>query len=106
MIKLNIAPLSVNRAWQGKRFKTPEYKRYERDVLLMLPKRKFEPPFKIDITFGFSSTLSDLDNPLKPIIDIIQKKYGINDRDIWELVVRKIITKKGKEFIQFKITTI
>jgi Holliday junction resolvase RusA-like endonuclease len=31
-IKIEMAALSVNQAWQGRRFKTPEYKRYERDL--------------------------------------------------------------------------
>ena len=36
-IKINLKPLSVNNAWQGKRFKTPEYNKFERDCLLMMP---------------------------------------------------------------------
>lgn len=103
MIRIDIAPLSVNEAWQGRRFKTPKYKQYEKDVLFLLPKKSFEPPFKVTITFGFSSKLSDIDNPLKPILDIVQKKYGIDDKDIWELNVKKVITKKKSEFIEIEI---
>jgi Holliday junction resolvase RusA-like endonuclease len=106
MIKINIKPLSVNKAWQGKRFKTPQYKEYEKNVLLMLPKVKPPPPpFKIVLEFGFSSSASDIDNPLKPFIDILQKKYGINDKDIFELNVKKINVKKGFEYVSFEITT-
>ena len=47
------------------------------------------------------SKLSDIDNPLKPFLDILQKKYGINDRDINELLVKKTVVKKGDEFIFF-----
>jgi len=104
MIKLNIKPLSVNEVWQGKRFKTPKYKKYEKDVLLILPKiNDLKPPYCVYFEFGFSSTQSDIDNPLKPILDILQKKYLINDKDIYELHVKKTIVKKGFEFINFKI---
>jgi Holliday junction resolvase RusA-like endonuclease len=103
MIKLNIKPLSVNKAWQGRRYKTPAYKQYERAVVSMLPARQYTPPFSISIIFGFSSNLSDIDNPLKLILDIFQMKYKINDKDIFELNVKKELVPKGSEFIKFNI---
>jgi len=106
MIKINKKPLSVNECWQGQRFKTKEYKQYEKDVLLMLPKLKLiSYPYSIDIEFGFSSSLADIDNPLKPFLDILQKKYSINDRDVYCLNVKKSIVTKGSEFIKFNIST-
>lgn len=99
-INLQIKPLSVNLAWQGKRFKTPAYKRYERNVLLMLPNTEITKFDKLKITYGFSNKASDIDNPTKMILDILQKKYGINDRDIEYLVLQKVIVKKGQEFIE------
>ena len=36
-IKVEIKPLSVNAAWQGRRFKTEAYKKYEKEVLSALP---------------------------------------------------------------------
>lgn len=104
MVKINIKPLSVNEAWQGRRFKTPAYKRYQRDVLYLLPKIMLpEPPFNVDIELGFSSKLADIDNPVKMIIDILQKKYGFNDRDIIELNIKKTLVKKGNEYFKFNI---
>jgi len=104
MIEVKIKTLSVNEVWQGKRFKTQSYKNYEKAVLFMLPKIQLQkPPYRVDFEFGFSNVLSDIDNPIKPIFDILQKKYGINDRDIYELVVRKIIVKKGQEYFKFNI---
>jgi hypothetical protein len=41
--------------------------------------------------------------PLKPLLDLIQKKYGINDNRFYKLEVTKEIVKKGKEFIKFDI---
>jgi Holliday junction resolvase RusA-like endonuclease len=105
MYKINTKPLSVNQCWEGKRFKTLEYKKYERDLLLMLPKKTFKfDKFSIEIEFGFSSPLADIDNPLKPFLDILQKKYDINDRYIFTLKVSKKIVAKENEYIKFKIS--
>ena len=103
---INIKPLSVNDAWQGKRFKTKKYKQFERDMMLMLPKMKidFKAPLLIDVTFGFSNSLSDIDNPLKPLLDCLQLKYGFNDRSIEQLNVKKKVVVKGSDYIEVKIT--
>jgi len=107
-MKIYIKPLSVNQVWQGKRYKTPKYKSYEKELLLMLPpiKINFKRDLSIHLTFGFSSTLSDIDNPLKPILDVLQKKYRFDDKQIFELKVKKEIVKKGEEFIELKINEI
>jgi len=107
MRKINIKPMSVNVAFQGRKFKTKEYKQYEKDLLLMLPNVKLKiQRVSIDIVFGFSNSLCDIDNPLKPFLDILQKKYNINDRDIYKLIVSKEVIKKGNEFIKYQITEI
>ena len=104
-MRLEIKPLSVNKVWQGKRFKTKVYKDYERDVLMLLSKDKasFHGDLEVNITFGFSSKLSDLDNPVKPFLDILCKHYNFDDRQIVSLNIRKELVKKGKEFINFEI---
>ena len=103
--KLNEKPLSINEAWQGKRFKTPTYKVYEEAILLQMPKGKIdvEQMLRIEFFFGFSNKASDLDNPVKLLLDIAQKKYGFNDKNVFELNVRKCIVNKGEEFIQMGI---
>ena len=107
MIQIDIKPLSVNEAWQGKRYKTDAYKLYERTLLFMLPKLTLpEPPFKIELEFGFSNSLSDWDNPIKPLQDILQKKYGFNDKDVFKAVVTKEKVKKGKDYLKFKISAL
>ena len=99
-IKLNYKPLSVNECWQGKRFKTDKYKKYERDLLLMLPPLKIlNGKLKLDIQLGISSKNADIDNPIKPLLDILQKKYSFNDKDVYELRITKEDVKKGNEFI-------
>jgi len=106
--RIPVAPLSVNQCWQGQRFKTPTYKKFESDMLSMLPKIERFPvaPFILKYSFGFSNILSDLDNPVKPFTDILQKKYKFNDKDIFKLMVEKIMVKKGEEFIDFELKTL
>ena len=105
---VNIKPLSVNQVWQGRRFKTPKYKAYEKEMLLKLPNLNLNTKalLSVDITFGYSTRASDIDNGLKPFLDCLQKKYGINDNKIYSLNVTKEIVKKGDEFIQFSIKEI
>jgi len=100
---MKIKPLSVNDAWKGRRYKSDEYKRYEHALLLLLPKIKLpEPPYRVSFEFGFSNTAADFDNPVKPLTDILQKKYGFNDKEILEATIRKINVIKGQEY--FKVT--
>lgn len=100
-MRVFIKPLSVNEAWRGRKFKTPKYKQYERDLLIMLPKKIKDDFTELNIKIGVSP-LFDIDNCLKPLIDILQKKYGFNDRYIKRLVVEKEIVKKGAEYIDIK----
>ena len=69
----------------------------------MLPKAEITNVERIQIEFGVSSKLADIDNPVKPILDILQKKYNINDKDIFELNVKKEIVKKKNEYFAFEI---
>ncbi len=104
MIKLQIKPLSVNQVWQGKRYKTNTYKQYEQLVLFLLPKLEVpQGKLQVHFEFGLSSKNADWDNPIKPIQDILQKKYGFNDRMIYKAIVEKVDVKKGSEFIKFEI---
>lgn len=104
-VNLEIKPLSVNCAYRGRKFKTPTYKAFEKEMILMLPTKKetFSEMLRIEFYFGFSSPLADIDNPVKPTMDILQKKYGFNDKHVFEMNVRKCIVPKGKEFISFQI---
>jgi len=104
MTTIKMKPLSVNNAWQGKRFKSPVYTLYERSVMLLLPKLEIpDGNLQIDFEFGFSNKASDLDNPIKPFLDILQKKYGFNDSRVWKATILKTIVPKGSEFIKFNI---
>ena len=100
---IKIKPLSVNKCWRGRRFKTDEYKWYEAEVLSLLKKIALPPPpYRVTYEFGMSKA-SDIDNPVKPITDILQKRYNFNDRDIYEMNIKKVVVKKGAEYIKFEI---
>ena len=102
-VNLSVKPLSVNECWQGKRFKTKAYNVYERNLLKLLPNRELKAVKSIHLEFGFSSKLADIDNPIKPILDILQKKYKFNDKDIFEMHVIKSVVPKGQECIKITI---
>ena len=100
---ISIKPLSVNAAWKWRRFKTPEYKQYEKLMLLYLMPMKEIKVKGIYIQIWVSSRAFDIDNMIKPFLDILQKKYKwFNDRDLYELQIRKEIVKKKQEYIYFK----
>ena len=104
MARVDIRPMSVNEAWQGRRFKTKGYKSFETACLVMMPQMKIpKPPLGVRYVFGFSNKLADIGNPEKLVTDILCKKYNFNDRDIYRMVIEKHITPKGKEFIDFEI---
>ena len=110
--KIQIKALSVNLAWMGRRFKTQAYKDYEQELSLLLPnKGKFKhinwtEQLEFILEVGYSNKNADVDNFLKPFLDVCQNKYLFNDNKIYKLVVEKKIVKKGCEYIRFSINNI
>lgn len=103
-MRLNIKPLTVNQAWQGKRYKTPKYNKYINDVCMLLKPLEIPQGYlQLYIIFGLSSKNADIDNPIKCFVDCLQKKYGFNDRMIKRLIVEVDNCKKGDEYIEFSI---
>lgn len=107
-MRLPVKPLSVNKVFASKkgvnRWKTKEYKQYEKDVCLLLRPMKIpEGPLELIVNFGVSNMRSDVDNPVKPFLDCLQKKYGFNDSQVHRLVAEKHKVPKGEEFIDFEI---
>ena len=108
-IKLNVDPLSVNKAWQGRRFKSPAYKNFENDACKMLPFSKKDPikeeifvhyiyhikNFGMADTFNFEKTLSDM---------LVKLGYILDDRYIRAGYQRKEKIKDGEnEWIEIHI---
>lgn len=104
MIRLDIKPLSLNNAYRGRRFKTPELEAFKKAVLWQIPHLEV-PKGKLAVryVFGVSSKNSDGDNLIKVIQDCLATAYGFNDKRIYEWHVTKIDVPKGKEFIEFEI---
>ena len=104
MIKVNIKPLSVNLCWQGRRYATNDYKRYETELLYRLPKIQI-PDGKLHVIYrvGFSNASADLGNMEKPFTDILCKKYGFDDKMIYKFTLIKEVVKNGQEYIEFEI---
>lgn len=64
------------------------------------------PPYEIHFKFGFSNSLSDWDNPVKPTQDILSKKYMFNDKLIRRAIVETELVKKGEEYVEFELKTV
>jgi len=106
-MRINIKPLSANRAFKGRRFRTEEYKSYEKELSYLLPNLKVTAgKLKVRYVFGLSSKNADGDNCIKQFQDIISEKYNFNDKDIYKWDVEKVDVKKGDEFIEFEIENI
>lgn len=89
---IDIKPLSVNQAWQGRRFSTKLKKQFELEMSLLLPKHVEKGPcYKVHLDFFLiNSARTDIDNLIKVPLDCIVKKGIIkDDRKIVELTVRK-----------------
>ena len=95
-IQIHRKPLSVNACWQGKRFKTPEYKAYEKEILLLLPNKYEIPEGDLQVRY----------NPVKPLQDILQKKYDFDDRRIMKAEVIKKVVKRGDGYFNFEIRSL
>jgi len=103
-IQIHRKPLSVNACWQGKRFKTPLYKDYEKEILELLPDKYEIPEGDLQVRYEFGlNTMADWDNPVKPLQDILQKKYDFDDRRIMRAEVIKKVVKKGEGYFNFEI---
>ena len=103
--KIYEKPLSVNGAYLGRKIKSGAYRDHEKVMLMKMPGGKVDPyeMLRVELFFGFSSKAADIDNCIKVTLDLAQKKYGFNDKMVFELNVRKCIVKKGEEFIQMGI---
>lgn len=102
-------PISINNAFQGKRFKTKECKQYERDVFKQLPLyRKIEGWVEVEFIFylkGTSFSLSDISNLVKILEDCLVKKgYIEDDRKIMKMHTEK--RQSSNPRVEIKISSI
>ena len=103
-MKVKIKPMSINQAWQGRRFKTPAYKAYREQLQWLLKDCAIpEGDLFLVVEFGVSNMSSDTDNLIKPLQDALQDKYGFNDNRIVGILATKTKTAKSDEFIDWEI---
>ena len=98
---IELKPLSVNKAWQGRRFKTKDYKQYEKDFNLLvgsLEKEKIKGDIAVTIEWHLKNDKrTDIDNPTKPLLDLLSKAGAWeDDRKIRELHLYKYESKEDK----------
>lgn len=107
MIKVPLKPLSVNQAYTGKRFSTPEKNKFTKacDALIRAGKVP-DGKLRVDFEFGVSNKAQDVDGPIKVCLDVMQKRFDFNDNRVYELTARKVIVTKGQEYWAFEITAI
>lgn len=102
---LPVKPLSVNKAYTGRKRRSVWLKAYSREVLSELPEGSVprNVNLQLDITFGVSNRSNDADNLLKPLIDCLQEKYDFNDNQIFHIRVWKKLVKKGNEYVNWML---
>jgi len=108
VITINYRPLSVNKAWRGgRRYKSSDYVQFERDVLFLLPKLEcLKGPIKVSYKFYLKNCkITDVDNLIKPLQDILQKAgYFEDDRFIYKIEAEKI--QSDDDYIEVDIRKI
>ena len=106
-ITVPVKSLSINQAFQGRRFKSSKYVDFCRDVCKVLPfaKKTIKGECMIDYTFYESNyKMSDVDNRIKTMQDmLVNLNYIADDKQIIELRARKKQCKKGEEKIIIEI---
>lgn len=94
-----IKPISINAAFQGRRFKSADCLKFERDFALLLPNIKtIEGDVIISIHFYLVNyAITDVSNLVKILEDVLVKKGIIeDDRKVVELHLIKSKAKKHK----------
>lgn len=84
-LSLKINPLSVNKAWKGKRYKTDDYKSYEGLVLYEISK----------VIISTENRFSNTKNELSILYVFYIKNYGNADAGNFEKLISDILVKSG-----------
>lgn len=93
-----VKPLSMNRAYRGIRYKTKDYLDYIEDMMILLPKHKtleIDQPLYLKVRITLPKAMffrSDVDNFIKPLLDILVKKeYLVDDRYVNQISICKVL---------------
>lgn len=103
--KVDIKPISVNKAFQGRHFKTKECRDFEQELWYILPK-KAQIKGEVEVWFDFfliNYSKTDISNLVKVTEDIlVKKKYIEDDRKIVKMHLSKTKSKKDMMTITIK----
>ena len=110
-VRLSQKPFSANKMHYAKFKKdTKEYREFKSEIFSLLAGRKYDfskdDKFKLSLVTGFSSSLSDLDNSFKPLLDSMQLAMGFDDKQIFEIEALKDKVSKGDEYIMIRLEKI
>ena len=101
MIKVDVPcePFSVNKAFQGRRFKTKECKHWESYFQMLLPKKTMVMG-KVSVRYRFflkNHAMVDFDNLIKIMQDnLVKAGYIEDDRKIYRAYVEKVPCRYNK----------
>lgn len=96
IIEIPLKPISVNAAFQGKRYKTDECKRFDRDcqLVLMRYRGKIERFERYEVIYNLylkNAALTDWDNCIKILQDnLVTAGLISDDRKIYRATINKI----------------
>jgi len=104
-IEIPLRPVSVNEAWQGRRFKTEIYKIFCEQFYLIAPKKKMIKGI-VQIEYRFymkNHKMADYDNVIKTTQDMLVKcGYIEDDRKIYKATQYKIPSEEDKIEVEIK----
>lgn len=107
-ILIPIGGISVNKCWQGRRFRTPLYLKWQEAVALSLNKedcQKFQTKEALEVSLVFYVKYPkkiDTDNLIKSSLDALtQNKIILDDRYIYKITAEK--KQSDKEGIRVEI---
>ena len=106
-------PLSVNAAHYKNKRKTPAYEAYEDAWQVVLSGESIPSDievktmlFRVDYEWGLSNNQADVDNPIKPTTDIMQRWFQFNDKQVRIVKATKRLVPKGAEYAKVRITQV
>ena len=103
--RIGIKPLSINKAWQGRRFMTKEYKQWVKDALLLMGKqRELVGDVSVHLDFYVKyPKMCDIDNPVKTCLDLFKKRGWLkDDRQVTYLSVCKKQSEQERIEVEIK----
>lgn len=109
--EIKIRPISINKCFKGRRFKTKDYKDWRDLFAILIGKKKETVVGMVDIDLKFyikNYKMADVDNMCKPCLDaLVDSKVIEDDRFVKRITLEKFPVKREiDEKIQITIKRI